>query len=169
MNKKNGLKTALNRAMALCASREYCSADIRSKLESWGICTTEAEKIISGLIREMFLDDSRYAHAFVRDKFKYNKWGRMKIATPAARAASRTRARLPCRSTARATSPTSECCFAPNAPPLASGEAGAPPGSHHPTSGSRYAGSTHDVHRVVVHSPGGGDNGADPAMVVRRP
>ncbi|HNR42720.1 MAG TPA: regulatory protein RecX [Bacteroidales bacterium] len=80
MNKKNGLKTALNRAMALCASREYCSADIRSKLESWGICTTEAEKIISGLIREKFLDDSRYAHAFVRDKFKYNKWGRMKIA-----------------------------------------------------------------------------------------
>lgn len=80
MNKKNGLKTALNRAMALCASREYCSADIRSKLESWGIGTTEAEKIISGLIREKFLDDSRYAHAFVRDKFKYNKWGRMKIA-----------------------------------------------------------------------------------------
>ncbi len=80
MNKKSELDTALNRAMALCAAREYCSADIRSKLESWGICAAGADKIITGLVREKFLDDTRYAHAFVRDKFKYNKWGRIKIA-----------------------------------------------------------------------------------------
>ena len=38
-----------------------------------------------------------------------------------------------------------ECTLPPNAPPLASGDAGSPPGSHHDASGSRYAGSTHDV------------------------
>ena len=40
----------------------------------------DAEKIIGVLISEKFIDESRYASAFVRDKFKYNKWGKVKIA-----------------------------------------------------------------------------------------
>ena len=32
------------------------------------------------LIKENFINESRYAAAFVRDKFKYNKWGKVKIA-----------------------------------------------------------------------------------------
>ena len=74
------IKTALNKAMALCARRELCSEDIRIKLNSWGLNETDASKVIGILIRENFINENRYANAFVKDKFRYNKWGRVKIA-----------------------------------------------------------------------------------------
>ena len=73
-------KTALNKAMALCSRREYCIEDIRNRLQLWEIGNSDAEKIISALIKENFINESRYATAYVRDKFKYNKWGKVKIA-----------------------------------------------------------------------------------------
>jgi regulatory protein len=72
-------KAALKRAMALCAQREQCSEDIRLKLDSWGINDTDSNKIISTLISENFINEDRYANAFVADKFRNNKWGRVKI------------------------------------------------------------------------------------------
>ena len=74
-------KTALNKAMAQCSHREYCSEDIRNKLVSWGVGNSDSEKIIDVLIRENFINESRYAKAFVKDKFNYNKWGKLKIAS----------------------------------------------------------------------------------------
>jgi regulatory protein len=77
----NSLVTrALNKAMALCARREYCSGDILVKLESWNLTGSEAKGIISKLVKEDFINDKRYSEAFVRDKYRYNKWGKVKIA-----------------------------------------------------------------------------------------
>ena len=73
--------TALNKAMALCSHREYCCDDIRNKLISWGVGSSDIEKIISVLIGENFINESRFATAFVKDKFTYNKWGKIKIAS----------------------------------------------------------------------------------------
>jgi len=81
MDDNDFFKTALNRAMALCAGREYCSGDIRSKLDSWGIKSDDAIKILEILVNEKFIDDIRYAEAYVKDKYRQNKWGRMKIAS----------------------------------------------------------------------------------------
>lgn len=80
MDEVNSIKSALAKAMALCASHEYCSSDIRAKLTSWGIRNEDAEKIILTLKKEKFIDDSRYASAFVKDKLKQNKWGKVKVA-----------------------------------------------------------------------------------------
>lgn len=80
MIKKELYTIALNKSMALCSSREYCSGDIRGKLSSWGIDDDDSTKIIGMLIKENFINETRYATAFVRDKFKYNKWGKVKIA-----------------------------------------------------------------------------------------
>lgn len=74
-------KTALSKAMALCSHREYCTNDIRTKLVSWGLGDEDSEKILNTLIRENFINESRYSEAFVKDKFNYNKWGRVKIAS----------------------------------------------------------------------------------------
>jgi regulatory protein len=71
--------TALNRAMALCAGREICSYDINRKLIFRGLKDDEASKILNILIQDKFIDDERYALAFVKDKFRNNKWGRIKI------------------------------------------------------------------------------------------
>jgi regulatory protein len=80
MSENNLFKTALNKAMALCSNREFCSSDIRIKLKSWGVDEIENEKIIGLLIKENFIDEKRFAEAFVKDKFNYNKWGKVKIA-----------------------------------------------------------------------------------------
>jgi len=80
MNENNSVKTALNKAMALCASREYCSDDIRIKINSWGLNETDAGIVIKELIKENFIDDKRYAEAFVKDRYLHNKWGKAKIA-----------------------------------------------------------------------------------------
>jgi regulatory protein len=74
-------KTALNKAMSQCSHREYCCEDIRNKLISWGVGNADSEKIIDVLLRENFINEARYAKAFVKDKFNYNKWGKIKIAS----------------------------------------------------------------------------------------
>lgn len=79
-NEKSPFISALNKAMALCASREYCSNDIRNKLNSWGLSSSDSARVINKLIGEKFLDDKRYAEAFVKDRYRQNKWGRIKIA-----------------------------------------------------------------------------------------
>jgi len=80
MNDNSFFGTILSKAMELFSKREYCTDDIRSKLRSWGAGDTDSEKIISTLVRENFLNETRYASAFVSDKFNYNKWGKVKIA-----------------------------------------------------------------------------------------
>lgn len=71
----------LSKAMALCSQREYCVADIISKLTKWGVDKHDIEVIIKALKADNFIDESRYAKAFVNDKFKYNGWGRIKISS----------------------------------------------------------------------------------------
>lgn len=80
MSESTLYKTALNKAMAQCSRREYCCDDIRNKLISWGVSGTDSEKIIVNLIEENFINEKRFATAFVKDKFNYNKWGKIKIA-----------------------------------------------------------------------------------------
>lgn len=81
MKEENIYDTALKKAMTLCAGREYCTGDIREKLHSWGITGEECDKILSVLTRQGFIDDRRYASAFISDRLKQNKWGKIKIAS----------------------------------------------------------------------------------------
>ena len=39
-------------------------------------------RIIEMLKKENFINEERYAIGFVKDKFNYNKWGKIKIAAP---------------------------------------------------------------------------------------
>jgi Uncharacterized protein conserved in bacteria len=80
MSEKALFKIALEKAMAHCSRREYCCDDIQNKLSIWGVENNDAMKILGILINDNFINESRYATAFVRDKFKYNKWGKVKIA-----------------------------------------------------------------------------------------
>ncbi len=71
--------TALQRAAARCASQECCLSEIRSLLVRWGIDPNATEKILLRLEREGYIDESRYARAFVHDRVLYQRWGRLKI------------------------------------------------------------------------------------------
>lgn len=70
---------AYEKMAALCSRSEQCSSDIRKKIITYEIVDEIVEEIIQKLKRENFLDDERYARAYVKDKFKFNKWGRTKI------------------------------------------------------------------------------------------
>lgn len=71
--------SALKRAAALCSSQEQCSGHIREKLSCWNVSDEDAENIIDLLKKEKFLDDNRYATFYVRDKFRFNNWGKIKL------------------------------------------------------------------------------------------
>jgi len=71
---------ALSKAMAICSKAEKCVSDIQQKLNDWGVEAADAQKIIKTLIAEKFIDEERYARYFVRDKFRFNQWGKVKIA-----------------------------------------------------------------------------------------
>jgi regulatory protein len=72
-------KASLTKAMSLCAGREHCIEDIRNKLSAWGVDNAGTDKIINTLLKENFINEERYTLAFVKDKFIYNKWGKVKI------------------------------------------------------------------------------------------
>ena len=64
---------------ALCAQAEHCQQEMRDKMRRWGLDETAQNRIIARLVKERYIDDERYARAFVKDKIRYNKWGRRKV------------------------------------------------------------------------------------------
>ena len=48
-------------------------------MRRWELDETVQNRIIDRLIKERYVDDERYARAFVKDKIRYNKWGRCKV------------------------------------------------------------------------------------------
>lgn len=70
---------ALNKAAAYCTLCERCVSEVTAKLTAWGVPHCEQEKIITRLIEEKFINEARFCHAFVNDKVRFNRWGRIKI------------------------------------------------------------------------------------------
>ncbi len=70
---------ALNKAAAYCTLCERCISEVSAKLTAWGIAHSEQQKIIERLQSEGFIDEARYCQAFVNDKVRFNRWGRIKI------------------------------------------------------------------------------------------
>ena len=79
---------ALNRLRTRCSREEVCSGMALALLKRWsagssasGSCLSERDmaQIIATLVKEKFIDDNRFADAFVRDKLKFNGWGKQKI------------------------------------------------------------------------------------------
>ena len=64
---------------ALCAQAEHCQQEMRDKMRRWEFDETAQNRIIARLVKERYIDDERYARAFIKDKIRYNKWGRRKV------------------------------------------------------------------------------------------
>lgn len=70
---------ALSRAASLCVKCEQCSPDILQKFLRWGLTRSTAQSLIDKLISERYIDDERFARAYVHDKLSFSGWGRRKI------------------------------------------------------------------------------------------
>ena len=72
-------KVALAKAEHFCAYQERAQQEVRDKLYDWGLWPDAVENIIVKLIGDNFLNEERFAKAYVRGKFKQKGWGRIKI------------------------------------------------------------------------------------------
>ena len=63
----------------LCARAEHCQYELIEKMRRWEMSDEAQARVMQRLVSERYVDDERYARAFVRDKIRYNKWGRRKV------------------------------------------------------------------------------------------
>ncbi|MCK9641649.1 MAG: RecX family transcriptional regulator [Prolixibacteraceae bacterium] len=73
-------REAYAKATDLCSRSEKCVFDLELKCREWQLSAEESSKVIAILVRERFIDHERYATSFVNDKFRFNKWGKIKLA-----------------------------------------------------------------------------------------
>ncbi len=69
----------LEKLKYLCSRREYSEFDILEKLRRKGVTESESAEILQALRTGKYIDDSRYASAFIKDKVSLSGWGVSKI------------------------------------------------------------------------------------------
>ncbi len=83
LNEKNikvySYTEAKNKAETYCAYQERSQQEVRDKLYKLNLHTSQVEELIAYLIENNFLNESRFANAYVSGKFRIKKWGRKKI------------------------------------------------------------------------------------------
>ena len=79
MKKETTEQEAYLQLAALCAQAEHCQQEMCDKMRRWEMAPEAQERVIARLVKERYIDDERYARAFVKDKVRYNKWGRRKV------------------------------------------------------------------------------------------
>lgn len=79
MKKEYTFDELLHKAASYCSISEHCISEVDEKLKAWCIECTERERIISKLIEDDFINEKRYSIAYTKDKFHFNKWGKIKI------------------------------------------------------------------------------------------
>lgn len=65
---------------AYCSKAEHCTSDVVTKLKQWGLSDRQITDILAHLHKEKYVNDLRFSKCFAKDKFRYNHWGRIKIA-----------------------------------------------------------------------------------------
>lgn len=70
---------ALAALMRLASKSEKSSGDALRLMHNWSVDPAERQKVLQMLIDQRFIDDRRYAAAYVREKSRLNGWGEYKI------------------------------------------------------------------------------------------
>lgn len=71
---------AFKKLSAMCARAEHCQYEMTEKMRRWQVPEDVQARVMERLVKNKYVDDDRYSRAFVRDKVRYNKWGRLKVA-----------------------------------------------------------------------------------------
>lgn len=64
---------------SLCAQAEHCQYEMTEKMRRWGVPDEVQARVMERLIAGRYVDDERFARAYIKDKVCYNKWGRRKV------------------------------------------------------------------------------------------
>ncbi len=74
-------KEALALLMRQCARAEKSSGDAKRLMARWGVPAEQRAEVLERLIKEKFIDDRRFAEAYVREKINLSGWGVRKISS----------------------------------------------------------------------------------------
>jgi len=70
---------ALSLMQKFCSIQDRCQSEIRTRLIEHSVYGDDLEEILADLISDDFINEERFAKAYVRGKFRIKKWGKMKI------------------------------------------------------------------------------------------
>ena len=62
-----------------CSYQERCHAEVYKKLKTYTSSNTDINEVISKLIADDFLNETRFSESFVRGKFKNKNWGKIRL------------------------------------------------------------------------------------------
>lgn len=79
MKKEMTGRQAYQKLTDLCARSEHCQQEMIEKMRQWGVSEEEQAEVMSRLVSERYVDDERFARAFIYDKIRYSRWGRRKV------------------------------------------------------------------------------------------
>ena len=65
-----------------CSYQDRCHKEVIEKLKTFKIIPEGVNQIISNLINENFLNETRFSKNFVRGKFKIKNWGKISLIWP---------------------------------------------------------------------------------------
>lgn len=71
--------SVLKKILHYCSYQDRCVSEVKTKISTFEISSSDKERIMQLLINEGFIDDERFAHNFVRSKIHLKKWGVNKI------------------------------------------------------------------------------------------
>jgi regulatory protein len=77
--KSYSLEQALSRLQRYCTYQDRCHIEVERKLTEMRMIPQAKEQIIMSLIEEDYLNEERFALAFVKGKFRIKKWGRIRL------------------------------------------------------------------------------------------
>ncbi len=75
------LKEIERKLQHYCSYQDRCHKEVIEKLKTYKIKSSDLNQIVSNLINENFLNESRFSKSFVRGKFNIKNWGKVKIIT----------------------------------------------------------------------------------------
>ena len=78
--KTKSAEEALQSLMRLCARGERSTGDAMRLMRTWGVPEGERQAVVDRLVAQRFIDNSRYAELYVREKSRLSGWGARKIA-----------------------------------------------------------------------------------------
>lgn len=70
---------AKKKIVRYCAYQERSHKEVRIKLYSFGLFTSEVNELLTYLITEGYLNEERFAKTYAGGKFRIKKWGKLKI------------------------------------------------------------------------------------------
>ena len=79
INREMTGQQAYQKLTDLCSRSEHCQNEMLEKMRRWGVSEEDQAQVMERLINERYVDDSRFARAFIYDKIRYSKWGRRKV------------------------------------------------------------------------------------------